>query len=305
MSDSNTLFQPPGFERRNVATTAGEINYYEAMPQGRDAIGTLVFLHTFGGGSSSFEWSRVYPSFSAEYRVLAPDLPGWGYSEHQPIEYTAGFYRTAIREFIQNTGAECPTIIAASLVAALYVWEATEQPELGEHLVLVNPSGLSDFGRPYNGSLFGWVDSIALLNQFLYDQGIQNRTTIRGYLERVLFANPRRISEEMVDAYYESARQPNARYAAFSFLKGNLSFDLAAYLPKLSVPTAFLWGEKNNYASPETGRRLAALTPAVRYFAVIPDTGITPQLELPAVTASAIRRAMFALAATPSGSGAV
>jgi len=34
---------------------------------------TLVFLHGFGGGSSAYEWSKVYPAFAAEYRSAGLD----------------------------------------------------------------------------------------------------------------------------------------------------------------------------------------------------------------------------------------
>lgn len=41
---------------------------------------TLIFLHGFGGGSSAYEWSKVYPALAADYRIVAPDLIGWGRS---------------------------------------------------------------------------------------------------------------------------------------------------------------------------------------------------------------------------------
>ncbi len=40
----------------------------------------LVFLHGFGGGSSAYKWSKVYPVFVAKYQIVAPDLIGWGRS---------------------------------------------------------------------------------------------------------------------------------------------------------------------------------------------------------------------------------
>jgi len=42
----------------------------------------LIFLHNFGGGASAYEWSKVYP-LATNYRVLAPDLIGWGESAHR------------------------------------------------------------------------------------------------------------------------------------------------------------------------------------------------------------------------------
>ncbi|GET42453.1 alpha/beta hydrolase fold-containing protein [Microseira wollei NIES-4236] len=97
--------------------------------------------------------------------------------------------------------------------------------------------------------------------------------------------------EEIVDAYLESALQKNAEYAALSFVRGDLSFDLSLYVPQLTVPTGIIWGRKSQFTSPEVGQRLANLNPqAIKFFERLEDVGLTPQLELPAVTIGLIRK---------------
>jgi pimeloyl-ACP methyl ester carboxylesterase len=101
---------------------------------------------------------------------------------------------------------------------------------------------------------------------------------------------------EIVDAYLESARQPNAEYAALSFVRGDLCFDLSRYVTQLTVPTAIVWGQKSQFTGPEIGQRLAALNPkAIRHFQTLDDVGLTPQLELPAVTIGLIEQFMRSL----------
>lgn len=293
MNHTHSVFQPPGFDRSSLKTSQGNINYYEANPNNPRAI---VFLHGFGGGSSSYEWSKVYPAFAADYRVLALDLPGWGFSEHREREYVSQDYRAAITEFLKVLSLPSVTLIASSVVAALMLVEANEQPELFERMVLINPVGLKDFGTTYDGSFFEFVNRFPWINELVYSELITNRFAIRQFLASRLFAYPDRISEEMVEAYYISAHQENGKTAAYSFLKGNFSFDLAQHIPQLKVPTAFLWGEKNSYGKPELGRRMSQLSPHIRHFAVISDVGQVPQLELPAVTTAALLNALHALA---------
>ena len=72
------MFLPPGFDQHAIVTTLGTMAYYAAdtlpwVTDDRDSLPTLVFLHGFGGGSSAYEWSKVYPAFASEYRILAPD----------------------------------------------------------------------------------------------------------------------------------------------------------------------------------------------------------------------------------------
>jgi pimeloyl-ACP methyl ester carboxylesterase len=74
---------------------------------------TLVFLHALGGGSSAYEWSKVYPAFAAEYRILAPDLIGWGRSEHPARNYRVEDYVQMILAFIQQTCNGPVTVIAS------------------------------------------------------------------------------------------------------------------------------------------------------------------------------------------------
>jgi pimeloyl-ACP methyl ester carboxylesterase len=290
------MFLPPGFDQRAIATTLGQMVYYTAnaapwVTSDRNHLPTLVFLHGFGGGSSAYEWSKVYPAFASEYRILAPDLIGWGRSEHPERQYQANDYITTIIEFLEQTCEGAVTVVASSLTAALVIRAAILRPELCKALILTAPAGLSDFGKDYTRSFFAQLVSTPVLDRVLYSTGIAASWGIRNFLEQRQFAHADRIFPEIVEAYLESAQQPNAEYAALSFVRGDLSFDLALYIAQLTVPTAILWGKRSQFTEPEIGHRLAALNPqAIRALQVIDDVGLTPQLELPAVSIALIRR---------------
>jgi pimeloyl-ACP methyl ester carboxylesterase len=272
------MFQPQGFEQRSIITSQQERE-------------TLVFLHGFGGGSSAYEWSKVYPAFAAEYRVLAPDLIGWGRSEHPARNYMIDDYLTTIREFIQQTCTGPVKVIASSLTAAFTIRVAIAYPDLFESLILVTPAGLSDFGEDYSRSVFAQIVSVPIIDRVLYSTGIATSGGIRNFLERRQFAQSNRIYEEIVEAYLQSAQQPNAEYAALSFVRGDLCFDLSLYIQQLKTPTAIIWGQQSEFTGPEIGRRLSDKNPqAIRVFQQLENVGLTPQLELPAVTIGLIRQ---------------
>ena len=246
------MFQPQGFEQRSIITSLGKMVYYTATssPWQDDSTAkqqereTLVFLHGFGGGSSAYEWSKVYPAFAAEYRVLAPDLIGWGRSEHPARNYMIDDYLTTIREFIQQTCTGPVKVIASSLTAAFTILVAIAYPDLFESLILVTPAGLSDFGEDYSRSVFAQIVSVPIIDRVLYSTGIATSGGIRNFLERRQFAQSNRIYEEIVEAYLQSAQQPNAEYAALSFVRGDLCFDLSLYIQQLKTPTAIIWGQQ-------------------------------------------------------------
>lgn len=299
------MLVPLGFGQRSTVTSLGRMVYYtaEKLPWMRlptsssDNLPNLVFFHGFGGGSSAYEWSKVYPAFAAEYRTLAPDLIGWGRSEHPPRNYQVEDYITTLIEFLEKTCGSSTDVIASSLTGAIAIRAAIARPDLFKSLILTTPAGLSDFGEDYSRSFFAKIVSTPILDRLLYSTGIATDGGIRSFLEQRQFADSRRIYQEIVDAYLESASQPNAEYAALSFVRGDLCFDLSLYVTELTTPTAIIWGEKSQFTGPDIGQRLANLNPAaIKVFQPLENVGLTPQLEIPAVTIGLIRQYLSLLA---------
>lgn len=293
------MFLPPGFGERSIMTKFGRMVYYTAASEpwdvfGADAKETLVFLHGFGGGSSAYEWSKVYPAFAADYRVLAPDLIGWGRSDHPARNYQVEDYIAVITEFIEQTCRGPSTVIASALTAAFTIRAAINRPDLFKSLIVTTAAGLAEFGEDYRRSIFAQFAqtvNLPLLNQLLYSTGVANSFGIRSFLEQRQFARPERVYPEIVEAYLQSAQRDNGEYAALSFVRGDLCFDLSQYITQLKVPTAMIWGIGSEFTSPEIGRRLAQMNPqAIRIFYHLDDAGLTPQLELPGVTIGLIRK---------------
>lgn len=287
------MLQPPGFTQSTISTSLGSLVYYKAEATHAtnseesnvaDRRSTLVFLHGFGGGSSAYEWSLVYPAFATRYRVCALDLLGWGRSEHLTRNYHIQDYLTTIQEFLTQVCPNGAIVLASSLTAGFVVRLAIAHPELFQGLFLVAPSGLADFDQPYR-NFFAKLVSIPGFDRLVYSTAIATTAGIRSFLENRQFARASRVSQEMVDAYLASALQPNAEYSAISFVRGDLCFDLAPFIPQLTVPTMMLWGKQAQFTPVELGQRFAeSNSRAIRQFIVLENVGLTPQLELPAVT---------------------
>jgi pimeloyl-ACP methyl ester carboxylesterase len=297
------MFIPSGFGQRSLVTSLGRMVYYtqESAPwlvagESFEDLPDLVFLHGFGGGSSAYEWSKVFPAFASQYRILAPDLIGWGRSEHPERQYQVEDYLTTLTEFLEKACRTPAIVVASSLTAAMIIRVAIAKPQLFQALFLSAPAGLSDFDEDYSRTPIARLVTTPFVDRFFYNAGVATALGIQSFLELRQFARPERIYSEIVEAYLASAKQPNAEYAALSFVRGDLSFDLALYMPQLTVPTAVIWGRKSQFSSSDLGRRLADLNPqAIRSFEVLEDVGLTPQLELPAVTIALIQRFLHQL----------
>ncbi len=291
-------FQPPGFGQKIVNTSLGAMVYYTPVaPPWKVATTTeedlppLVFLHNFGGGASAYEWSKVYPAFATTHQVIAPDLIGWGQSAHPVRDYQVSDYLTTLAEFLSQVADSPVPVVASSLTGALTVRLAIERPELFKSLFLVCPSGFDDFGQGAGRRLPVNIVRTPLLSSLIYSLGATNDLAVRNFLVQFLFANPVRVSDEMVEAYLASAQQPNAEYAALAFLRGDLYFDLPLYINQLTVPTVIVWGEEAQFTRVDSGRRLARLNPeAIQDFQVIADTGVLPHLEKPEIVIGLLQR---------------
>ncbi|PMB38185.1 alpha/beta hydrolase [Fischerella thermalis CCMEE 5319] len=289
-------FQPPGFGHKTINTSLGSMVYYTqtAAPWcdvETEDLPPLIFLHSFGGGSSAYEWSKVYPAFAASHRILAPDLIGWGDSTHPVRDYQINDYLTTITEFIRHTCCPPVKVVASSLTAALMIRLAIAQPFLFQELYLVCPSGFDDFGQGAGRRLPLQVINTPLLDSLIYALGAENEIAVNNFLRSFLFAKPERVSPEIVEAYLFSAQQPNAKFAALAFLRGDLYFDLSLYIEQLNIPTVIFWGKEAQFTTVKLGQRLAKLNSrAIRDFHVIPYTGVLPHLEQPEVVIGLLQR---------------
>ncbi|MBW4514374.1 MAG: alpha/beta hydrolase [Timaviella obliquedivisa GSE-PSE-MK23-08B] len=295
-------FQPPGFGQKVIKTSLGAMAYYtpiaspwrtlnSSSPFNHDEFPPLVFLHSLGGGSSAYEWSKVYPAFAPRYCVIAPDLIGWGQSAHPVRTYRVEDYFTILTEMLEAIGSPVP-VVASSLTAGITIRLAIQRPDLFKMLFLVSPAGYADFGADYGRNVAAQIAGIPGVDQVIYALGAANEIAVRNFLEQFLFADRSRLTQETVEAYLASAQQPNAAYAALASLRGDLCFDLSLYMSQLTVPTAIVWSEASRFGTVETGERLAKLSEAVKWVWTIANAGVLPQLETPATVTGLLLKAL-------------
>lgn len=289
-------FHPPTFQQQILKTSLGIMAYYTACDapwqSNSDDLPALVFLHSLGGGSSAYEWSKVYPAFAATHRIVAPDLIGWGQSSHPVRDYQTADYLTVLTELLEQINPPA-TVAASSLTAGLTVQLAVQRPELFQKLFLVSPAGYGETGADYSRGIAAQLAGTPGIDRLLYTVGAANELAVRNFLENFLFGDRSRVTPEMVSAYLASAQQRNAEYAALASLKGNFCFDLSDYMGHLQTPTTLIWGERSRFGKPALGQHLAHLNPQyIKSFQVIPEAGVLPHLESPAVVIGLLQKAV-------------
>lgn len=101
---------PPAAETGKVRHLSIQVDgvrifYREAGEAGRDDVPAILLLHGFP--SSSHMFRDLLPALAGEYRVVAPDYPGFGYSafpDPEQFDYTFESFAGVIEAFTHEIG---------------------------------------------------------------------------------------------------------------------------------------------------------------------------------------------------------
>jgi 2-hydroxymuconate-semialdehyde hydrolase len=104
----------------------------------------LLLLHGSGAGVSGWaNWRGLIPELSPNYRVIVPDLVGFGYTE-TPADFEFRFMESWIEQILallDTLGIERAHILGNSFGGSLALWLASRRPEMFDRLILMGPGG--------------------------------------------------------------------------------------------------------------------------------------------------------------------
>ena len=96
----------------------------------------LVLVH--GIGASYLSWYPVVEFLAANHRVLVPDLIGFGFTPPHGREASVQRNAEFVIEFIETMTDEPVTLVGNSMGGLVSMLAAVQQPEVVDHLILVN-----------------------------------------------------------------------------------------------------------------------------------------------------------------------
>jgi sigma-B regulation protein RsbQ len=118
--------------RRNNVTISGA----------RDSANTMVLVH--GYGCDQAMWRSITPAFASDYRLVLPDLVGYGHSDHRAydrVKYeTLDGHATDLLEICEALEIKNSIIVGHSVSAIIAVLAANRSQDSISRIVLVSPS---------------------------------------------------------------------------------------------------------------------------------------------------------------------
>ena len=229
---------------------------------------SLLYLH---GGLGPDRDEAFLDALAAEWRVLAPTLPGFGASEwpraFRGIDDLAYFHL----DFADHHGLEDAVLVGACLGG----WLAAE--------MLIR-----------SGRRFGAAVLIGTLGAKFSDHLTRDITDIHALgqaeVERLLFHDPAfrdRDLTAMEDAELGGIARGKEAFAYYGWKPYMHNPGLARWLHRIDLPTLLLWGEGDGFVAADYGRAWSEAIPGAR-LETIARAGHYPHVERPAETAARV-----------------
>jgi pimeloyl-ACP methyl ester carboxylesterase len=259
---------PAVFATRVADTSAGEIVYHTADSQFPGQ--PLLFLHGVFPGASSFEWSRIYPRFAERWRVLVPDMIGFGESQRPYPAPSAEEQVRSIAEFLDSiVPGEAAVIIASGLSANIALLFAARHPEKTLKLILWMPDVALGKANPSRGwHQLGWFPRMARL---VYRYQLSTDSFLRAWLLRSGFMAEGPGLEESVSVISSTAQQYGAEHAFLAQSSKAYWRSLRTGLRNLSSPVSVLLATGSDK---DSSAAIHDLRPLVTRFAIVEVTAL-------------------------------
>ena len=288
---------PPPPDTTMITTPTGTVAVHMAGPAGGPR---LLIVH--GTAAWGGFWRDIASPLAAQgWRVIAVDLPPFGWSGHDPrARYDRISQADRLSAVIGATGTGPATVVAHSFGAGAATELALRHPDRVRGLVLVDAAlGALD---PTEETAAAKAMRVRPLAELVVAASLTNPAAMPP-LVRSLLAN-----KDSAGPWIETLRAPMTRegttgaYAAwlpnlFTATDGAKSRS-SAQLRQIKVPVAIIWGGADTVTPIDQGKRLAGLTGATSLM-VLPGVGHIPHIENPRAFRQALDRSLTAINAAP------
>jgi pimeloyl-ACP methyl ester carboxylesterase len=245
----------------------------------------LVLLH--GTGASLHTWDGWVAALKAHKRVIRIDLPGFGLTGPFGGQYAANDYRgdTYARFVLDVLDAlQVPRAsIGGNSLGGEIAWRvAALAPQRVDKLILVDATGYAF--APDDIPLGFRIARIPLLNRI--GEHLLPRALVAATV-RSVYGDPSRVSEALIDRYFELALREGNRHALGLRLQQLEHGEHAERIKTITQPTLVLWGGRDRLVPPSNGERFAADIRGAKLVR-FDDLGHVPHEEDPARTTAAV-----------------
>lgn len=235
---------------------------------------TLVLLH--GGGAGAATWHPLIPALSAYFRVIVPDIVGFGESDKPSAPYDRPFFSQWLWDFLCALGLNRSHLAGLSMGGPIAVQFCLDHAERVDRLVLIDSAGLGK--EMPAGAFLGlmWLNSLP-------------SPAAGRFMNRYLVHCPDRIHPAWADYAVEVCRKPGGTRVFWQGRGAAVTPIPADQLRSIAQPTLIVWGEKERFYPLAHAEMAAKIIPNAQ-LCVIPGAGHIPFFDQPQAAGEAVIR---------------
>ena len=250
----------------------------------------LLLLHVTG--ASTHSWRDLAPLLSARFEILAPDLPGHGFTEMKPdTDFSLPGIAAVVAALLRETAFSPEVVVghsAGAAIAARLALDGTIAPRLlvGINAAMTPFPGLAGAIFP---PLAKWLSANPLLPRlFAWSASIDREASAR-----LIAGMGSRLDRRGLNLYARLLATSGHCAGALAMMANWRLEPLQADLPRLTTPTLLIVGANDRAIPPADAPRLAARMQHARV-EVLRNVGHLAHEENPQSVASSILAAAFA-----------
>ncbi len=238
----------------------------------------VILIH--GLGASADIWMHNISAIASGYRVYAPDLVGFGYSDKPDVKYSSSYMSAFINDFMAALDIKNACLIGQSLGGGISLVNKLEVPDMAQKLVLVDSAGL---GRDM--PLMMRLATVPLIGEL----ALTPSRAGMAFVLRQLVYDPSAITDELIDIHFDinfnrgGARTVLNVLRACATIKGarhDVLDPVMTSLDKIKIPTLIIWGRQDRLF-PVTQACSAKEKIPNSYLYIFDRCGHIPNLERP------------------------
>jgi len=235
----------------------------------------LVLLH--GTGASLHTFDAWVEDLQGDRRILRMDLPAFGLTGPFPDgDYSIDHYLRFLDSFLLATGVE-RCILGGNSLGGNIAWRyAARYPDKVARLVLIDPAGYPL--QSENVPLAFTLARTPLIKELV--PFLSPRFIVAASVENV-YADSAKVTEKLVDRYYELSLREGNRRAFVDRLNAQSDAQPTEQLRSIRQPTLILWGQEDRLIPVAYARRFAEDLPNDQVH-ILPGSGHVPMEESPA-----------------------
>jgi len=272
---------------RYIRVEGHRIHYIEAGK----ASPPLILLHGGGSDCARLSWAPILPELAGSFRVLAPDLPGFGESDtiplNRPIEDTARY----LNHFLERVGVRVCHLAGLSMGGAIALSLYFRRPSRVQSLTLLASYGLGNYLPG------GWAAYLAahwpLLQKVVRRWLTTSPAFLRRSLTNVLF-DPRHITPQLINDLRRHLKDHPTGTAWHRFVRYEVTrrglhtvFSPEA-LSRIRVPTLLIHGREDRLIPHTFSDTAARHIPGAQY-RLLPRCGHWIPREQPQMLARTLK----------------